>query len=136
VVAVTGPVAAVGAGGDAASAFTACMRSHGLEDFPPARVTDDGRLGLDASGTVEPFSTAYRDALDACDEGLPDGVALPNRPRVPDLTVPAPGPGDHGDGDDVSDDGVGDRCPAPAPPAPPAPPGPPGRPAPSVPLPG
>jgi hypothetical protein len=45
VVAVTGPVATVGAdGGDAASEFTACMRSHGLEDFPNARVTDAGRL--------------------------------------------------------------------------------------------
>jgi hypothetical protein len=69
-----------------------------------------------------------------CDEELPDGVALPRRPRVPDLTVPTPGPGDHGDGDDESDDGVGDGCPVPA--APPAPPGSPGRSTPAVPLPG
>ncbi|MEV5576832.1 hypothetical protein AB0L06_42995 [Spirillospora sp. NPDC052269] len=72
--------------GDAARAerFTACMRSHGVPDFPGITVTGDGRVLLNlGKGTIDPISRAYRSAADACGHLLPAGSSLPGRPQPP-----------------------------------------------------
>jgi hypothetical protein len=68
---------------DDASAFTECMRAHGLADFPDATVVH-GLLVLDLDGAaISPFAADYRSALAACSADLPDDVVLPTEPTPP-----------------------------------------------------
>jgi hypothetical protein len=84
VLALTGAASAA-----AADDYTACMRAHGLPDFPAATVTDGGLLVLDPAGAgFDPFSQVYRAAATACAHALPTGAALPAEPRPP--APPAP----------------------------------------------
>jgi len=77
------------------AAFTACVRAHGVADFPGVTVTSDGRVLIDlsASGTgFDPLSAAYRAAVEACAAKLPAGDSLPvapklSRPSVPEITL-------------------------------------------------
>lgn len=65
-------------------AFTRCMRSKGLPDFPRATVDADGRVFLDLNGRrFDPFSREYRRALQACRSHLPDPIGLPGKPVPP-----------------------------------------------------
>jgi hypothetical protein len=106
---VRGPQATSSASDDErAEAFTACMRSHGVSDFPGVTISANGQLQL-KSGSINPVSGTYRAAAQACADLLPTGSALPTEPHpaapaVPSLPLTC-------DGDD---------CPAP-PKAPPAP---------------
>lgn len=77
--------------------FSACMRSHGVQDFPDLEVSSAGRIGLSLEGTpFNPFSATYREALAACQSLLPSGTVLPEAPAAPqapsigDLQVPEP----------------------------------------------
>jgi hypothetical protein len=74
---------------DEASAFTECVRSNGVPDFPGVTITDDGRLLLDGSD-VNPFSSDYREAMSECFDLLPDGSGLPPEPNfeMPELEMP------------------------------------------------
>jgi len=91
-----------------ADAFTACMRSHGVPDFPGVTIADDGHVRL-KGGSVKPVSAAYRAAAKTCASSLPTGSELPADPAPPALAevrLPFTCDGD---------------CPAPPPtPAPPA----------------
>ena len=71
--------------------FTACMRAHGLPDFPDSTITPDGRLQLEPGGqTVDPFDADYRAVLAVCADRLPAGTDLPAEPQPP---VPPQPPG-------------------------------------------
>jgi hypothetical protein len=68
-------------------AFVACMRSHGLPDFPEVTVSSDGLINFDIRGErVDADSEDYGRALEACQALLPDGARLPDAPDAP----PAP----------------------------------------------
>ncbi|NUT39816.1 MAG: hypothetical protein HOV86_07460 [Thermoactinospora sp.] len=68
-------------------AFTACMRAHGLPDFPEVTFSSDGLVNLDIKGErVDVMSDTYGTAVEACDYLLPDGSVVPGRPQAP----PAP----------------------------------------------
>lgn len=118
------------------AAFTTCMRDHGVEDFPAATVTDDGRVVLDLDGTgIDPWADAYRVALDACEAELPDGTRLPDDPTPPAPEAPGAPEAPAAPGDPAGPDAVDDPAPQlgdlrptapPAPPSPPAPDEPPG----------
>ena len=77
--------------------FTACMRAHGVPDFPGVTITADGALQLREGGRIDPISAAYRDAASACADRLPAGTTLPRPPSIaaptapsaPDVTAPA-----------------------------------------------
>lgn len=80
----TGGSATAAGQDDVGAEFTACMRAHGLPDFPLATVSADGRIDLDPSGAgIDPFSETYRTALAACAPLLPAGTALPAEPDPP-----------------------------------------------------
>lgn len=73
-----------------AQAFTACMRSHGVPGFPGITIAADGRVNLNPTGgDVNPLSERYRSAAQTCASLLPNGSALPARPRPPSPTPPA-----------------------------------------------
>jgi hypothetical protein len=65
-----------------ADAFTACMRSHGVPDFPGVTIAADGHVRL-KGGSVKPVSAAYRAAANACASSLPAGSELPADPAPP-----------------------------------------------------
>jgi hypothetical protein len=83
----------------AAELFTACMRANGQPGFPGITITANGAIELDSGGAaVDPFSSAYRTAFDACDHYLPKNAdptpdpAPPSRPlpSLPAIALPAP----------------------------------------------
>jgi cytochrome c553 len=65
-----------------ADAFTACMRSHGVPDFPGVTIAADGTVRL-KGGNVKPLSAAYRTAASTCASSLPAGSELPADPAPP-----------------------------------------------------
>jgi hypothetical protein len=55
-------------------AFSECMRSHGVSNYP-----DPTRNGLNIAGTgINPFSPSYKDAQTTCNKTLP-AAAPPHR---------------------------------------------------------
>ncbi|MGP3962202.1 hypothetical protein ACTWPT_40045 [Nonomuraea sp. 3N208] len=87
-------VLAAGMGGMAAAAdeapagnvkeFVACMRSHGLPDFPEVALSSDGLVNLHIKGErVDVLSKKYGAAVKACESLLPAGAWLPNAPAAP-----------------------------------------------------
>ncbi|WP_327589957.1 hypothetical protein OHA25_25155 [Nonomuraea sp. NBC_00507] len=67
--------------------FTACMRSHGLPDFPEVAFSSDGLVNLHIKGErVDVLSEKYGAAVQACQSVLPAGTRLPKAPAAP----PAP----------------------------------------------
>ncbi|MEH1126993.1 hypothetical protein [Micromonospora sp. CPCC 206061] len=73
-----------------AAAFTSCMREHGIPDFPGITIGADGQVRLNGGG-VDPLSSAYQAAAEACAALLPPGSALPQRPEPSAPTIPAVG---------------------------------------------
>ena len=74
----------------AAAAFTACMRSNGVADFPGITIDENGQVHLSLSGSsVDPISATYRQAAQTCSHLLPSGSALPQDPAVPKVDTPA-----------------------------------------------
>jgi hypothetical protein len=64
--------------------FAACMRSHGLPDFPEVAVSSDGLVNLHIKGErVDVLSEKYGAAVKACESLLPTGTRLPNAPTAP-----------------------------------------------------
>lgn len=67
----TTTTAAAGGSGSGATplgqavAYSQCMRSHGVSNFPDPVVTPDGGYGYRTSG-IDPNSAAFQDALQAC----------------------------------------------------------------------
>ncbi|MFJ2034137.1 hypothetical protein [Streptosporangium sp. NPDC087985] len=92
-VAVAAAVTAAGVGGTAApptvsagdgKAFTECIRSHGLPDFPEVTVSGDGLINFDIKGDrVDALSTKYGAAVRACESLLPVRAGLPGAPAGP-----------------------------------------------------
>jgi hypothetical protein len=82
-----------GAGGaaGAAQAFTTCMRSHGVPNFPGVTISADGRATLNLPGSgVNPIAAGFQAAVQACKSLLPDrGGELPNKPRPPSPSSPS-----------------------------------------------
>ncbi|TMR19248.1 hypothetical protein ETD86_20505 [Nonomuraea turkmeniaca] len=87
-------VLAAGMGGMAAASdeaptgdvkeFVACMRSHGLPDFPEVAVSSDGLVNLHIKGErVDVLSKTYGAAVKACESLLPAGKRLPQAPTAP-----------------------------------------------------
>jgi hypothetical protein len=70
-----------------AEAFTTCMRSHGVPDFPGITVSANGQIHLNG-GSIRPTSTAYQAAASACASLLPTGSALPTEPQPPAPAAP------------------------------------------------
>ncbi|MGI5125746.1 hypothetical protein ACQEVB_02910 [Pseudonocardia sp. CA-107938] len=68
--------------------FTACVRTHGVPEFPGVTVTSDGALQLKSGGRIDPISATYRDAVAACADRLPAGTTLPRPPSIAAPTVP------------------------------------------------
>ncbi|MCW2917745.1 MAG: hypothetical protein JWN52_5813 [Actinomycetia bacterium] len=73
---------------DQAEEFTACMRAHGVSDFPGISISSDGQIHR-KGGSVNPISTAYKAAAKTCASRLPTGSALPTDPQLPTPTAPA-----------------------------------------------
>jgi len=75
-----------------AQAFTDCMRSNGVPNFPGITIADGGQIRLVPSEEgVNPLADEYRTAAEACADLLPDGSTLPQDPVVDapeDLTPP------------------------------------------------
>jgi hypothetical protein len=65
----------------AAEAYTACVRAHGVPDFPGVTLTEDGRVQLKEG--ADPLSSAYRQAAKECAGHLPDSSTLPATPAPP-----------------------------------------------------
>jgi hypothetical protein len=66
------------------------MRSHGMPDFPGVTIAGDGRVNLNPTGSdVNPISERYQAAAQTCAFLLPNGSALPARPRPPSPAPPA-----------------------------------------------
>ncbi|MGI5241634.1 hypothetical protein [Dactylosporangium sp. CA-139066] len=64
--------------------FVACMRSHGLPDFPEVTVSSDGLVNFDIRNErVDARSEKYGAAVNACQSLLPDGTRLPGAPAAP-----------------------------------------------------
>jgi len=61
----------------AALAFSQCMREHGVPDFPDPQTTGDGHFGVRINGgpssTLDPSSTQFQAAQQACNKLLPKG---------------------------------------------------------------
>lgn len=70
-----------------AGEFSACMREHGLDDFPDAHLTEYGTVQLDGA-RVDPFSPEYLAALEECQELLPAGATLPGSVEPPAPEAP------------------------------------------------
>lgn len=67
--------------------FVACMRSHGLPDFPEVTIASDGLVNFDIDGNhVDADSEIYGAAIQACQSLLPANSRLPGAPVAP----PAP----------------------------------------------
>ena len=67
-----------------AKAFTDCMRSRGLPDFPEVAVSSDGLINLEIKGErVDVLSAKYGAAVKACESLLPTGAQLPGAPASP-----------------------------------------------------
>ncbi|MEO3857343.1 hypothetical protein [Acrocarpospora sp. B8E8] len=65
-------------------AFTTCMRSQGLPDFPEVAVSSDGLINLNIKGDrVDVLSARYGAAVKACEPLLPVGAELPGAPAAP-----------------------------------------------------
>jgi hypothetical protein len=73
-----------------AEAFTTCMRSHGVSDFPGITISANGHIQL-KGGSVNPISTTYQAAANACASLLPAGTALPTKPQPPAPATPTVG---------------------------------------------
>lgn len=73
-----------------AETFTTCMRSHGVSNFPGITISAGGHLHL-KGGRINPISTAYQAAANACASLLPTGSALPTDPQPPAPAVPTLG---------------------------------------------
>jgi hypothetical protein len=60
-----------------ALAFSQCMRDHGITDFPDPQTTGDGHIGVQINGgpssTLDPSSSAFQAAQQACNKLLPKG---------------------------------------------------------------
>ncbi|MFG1685955.1 hypothetical protein ACGFNP_37725 [Nonomuraea sp. NPDC049269] len=70
--------------GTDAKAFTDCMRSKGLPDFPEVAVSSDGLVNLEINGEhVDVLSVRYGAAVKACESLLPTGTHLPGAPDAP-----------------------------------------------------
>lgn len=74
-------------------AFTTCMRSHGVQDFPGVTMKEDGQIQLKEGASVNVFSEAYRAAAKACGDKLPTDFTLPEPPSPPAIDLPAIGDG-------------------------------------------
>jgi hypothetical protein len=86
---VTAPqVTASASNEDRAEAFTTCMRSHGVSNFPGITISANGQIHL-KSGSINPISTTYQAAANACAYLLPTGSALPTGPQPPAPAAPA-----------------------------------------------
>jgi hypothetical protein len=86
-----GAQAATTASSTGASAYTACVRAHGVADFPGVTVTSDGRVLLNTSGSgvsFDPLSAAYQAAAKDCASKLPGAAALPAAPRLSRPSAP------------------------------------------------
>ncbi|MFD1538623.1 hypothetical protein [Nonomuraea guangzhouensis] len=71
-----------------AKAFTDCMRSKGLPDFPEVAVSSDGLVNLEIKGErVDALSAKYGAAVKACESLLPTGTQLPGAPGAPGAPV-------------------------------------------------
>ena len=84
-----GAQAATASASNGTEAFTACVRAHGVADFPGVTETSDGRVLIDGTGAgtgFDPLSAAYQTAIKDCASKLPSGTALPTAPR---LSVPS-----------------------------------------------
>jgi hypothetical protein len=67
--------------------FVACMRSHGLPDFPDVTVSAEGLVNFDIKGErADVRSEKYGPALRVCESLLPDSAHWPDAPPAP----PAP----------------------------------------------
>lgn len=70
--------------------FTACMRSHGVSDFPGITISENGQIQLSLTGkSVNPVSSSYRKAVKACEDLLPSGSSLPREPTAPSVSAPS-----------------------------------------------
>ncbi|NUW43212.1 hypothetical protein [Nonomuraea rhodomycinica] len=84
VAAVAASAAPPGPSGGGGKAFTACMRAHGLPDFPDTAFSSDGLVSLEVKGEdVDVRSATYGAAVRACEPLLPHGVRPPGAPAAP-----------------------------------------------------
>ncbi|MEV0148689.1 MULTISPECIES: hypothetical protein [unclassified Nonomuraea] len=84
VAAMTATAAPTGASEGDVKAFTACMRAHGLPDFPDTAFSSDGLVNLEIKGEpVDALSAKYGAAVRACEPLLPHGARLPGAPAAP-----------------------------------------------------
>ena len=75
----------------AAELFTACMRANGQPGFPGITITANGSIELNSGGTaIDPFSSAYRRAFDACAHYLPKNTHPTPDPAPPSRPLPSP----------------------------------------------
>lgn len=70
-----------------AEAFTTCMRSHGVPEFPGITISANGQIQL-KGGSINPISTTYQSAAKACVSLLPAGSTLPAEPQPPAPAAP------------------------------------------------
>jgi hypothetical protein len=60
-----------------ALAFSQCMRDHGVPDFPDPQTTGNGNVGISINGgpssTLDPSSSTFQAAQQACNKLLPKG---------------------------------------------------------------
>ena len=72
----------------AALAFSQCMREHGVPDFPDPQTTGDGHFGVQINGgpssTLDPSSTQFQAAQQACNKLLPKGGTNGKGPSAKD----------------------------------------------------
>jgi hypothetical protein len=71
--------------GDALAKFLAysqCMRSHGMPNFPDPVTTPSGGYGFLTQG-IDPKSPAFRSAGEACNAQAPEGWGTAGRPLSP-----------------------------------------------------
>ncbi|MFI6518037.1 hypothetical protein ACIBF1_20945 [Spirillospora sp. NPDC050679] len=73
---------------DEAEAFTACMRSNDVKDFPGVTITKDGQVQLKSGARINPFDATYRAAAKTCAHHLPKGSPLPGDPKPPNPSAP------------------------------------------------
>ncbi|MCU1486624.1 MAG: hypothetical protein JWN67_3370 [Actinomycetia bacterium] len=65
-----------------AQAYAKCMRSHGVANFPDPVATPSGGYGFRTQG-VDPKSSAFQSASEACDELVPGGWGEPGKALTP-----------------------------------------------------
>jgi hypothetical protein len=71
----TQPSESVGSTSDDPIAFAACMRSHGVPDFPDPKVTSRGEI----TSIPDSDSPRFTAALNVCRKFLPDSVPSPGQ---------------------------------------------------------